>query len=71
MKPSGDPRAGASAPAPDNATLARRKLLRVVCYVAPVVIGTFLAGKAAAASCDPQSGCNPNAPCHPSCHPRT
>jgi len=53
----------------EPARLARRKLLRLVAYAAPVIIGSFAARDAAAASCAPNAGCSPHSPCNPACFP--
>lgn len=48
---------------------ARRKLLKLAAYTVPIIVGTLIAGQAAAASCDPNGLCMPNVNCHPECFP--
>jgi hypothetical protein len=57
-------------PAEDETHIARRKLLRLTCYVAPAIIGTFAARDAAAATCDPQTYCNPRVEDPEDCFPK-
>lgn len=58
--------------APDDVdVVARRRLLKVMAYTAPAVVGTLLVSNDALAqptSCPPNTGCQPN--CGPSvCNP--
>ena len=58
-------------PPPDDVVLARRKLLKVVAYVAPAIVSTLAVRHASAQttpSCGP-SVCPPDSGCQPACGP--
>jgi hypothetical protein len=49
----------------EAARLARRKLLKLMAYAAPVIVGTFTTRRAAAQTCGPYPSCGPDWTCIP------
>jgi hypothetical protein len=63
---SGRPAGDEQQPTLDVDEAARRRLLKIIAYTAPAVVGTLLVSKDASAQ---PSSCPPNAGCQPNCGP--